>query len=66
MRISADINDVYTRQNSRLFNSKQFSLQRFPCLRSVLMVLPPGSNLCSSPRASSTPDRLPRKAPSPC
>ena len=51
LSISAEINDVYVRRNSRLFNSKQSSLQRLPCPRSVSMPSPPSSNLCSSSRA---------------
>ena len=51
LSISAEINDIYVRRNSRLFNSKQSSLQRLPCPRSVSMPSPPSSNLCSSSRA---------------
>ena len=51
LSISAEIDSVYVRRNSRLFNSKQSSLQCLPCPRSVLMPSPPSSNLCSSSRA---------------
>ncbi|ETW84977.1 hypothetical protein HETIRDRAFT_378982 [Heterobasidion irregulare TC 32-1] len=63
MRISAETNDVYTRQNCRLFNFKQPNLQHLPCPGSVSMPSLPGSNLCSSSRTSSTPDKLPLAAP---